>query len=339
MPTYNLGLDVHKVRTQYCLMDPAGQILGEGNVPTEEVAGLVPGADCAVVLEATGSWHAAYDALCATGARVKLAHPSHVKAIASARVKTDKIDARILAHLLRTDLVPEAWAPPPDVRELRDLVRLRWRFVAQRTTAKNRISNLLARRCLRYEGSDLFGRRGRAWLAEAELDPHARALTELLLTSIAEADAHVCALTARLHELLDGDPELVLLQTIPGVGFLTAATLLAELGDPRRFRTAGQVSAYFGLVPRVRASADVAHYGRITRAGSPHARRALVEAAHVAVRLPGPVRDRYASLVRRRGKKVALVAAARVLLELSWTLLRRGEVFRADGMGEPVQIR
>jgi transposase len=77
-------------------------------------------------------------------------------------VKTDRIDARILAQLLRTDLVPEAWAPPPDVRKLRDLVRLRWRSVAQRTTAKNRISNLLARRCLRYEGSDLFGRRGRA---------------------------------------------------------------------------------------------------------------------------------------------------------------------------------
>lgn len=162
MPTYYLALDVHKIRTQYCLMDPAGQILGEGNVPTEEAASLVPEDDCAVVLEATGSWHAAYDALCATGAQVKLAHPSHVKAIASAHVKTDKIDARILAHLLRTDLVPEAWAPPPAVRELRDLVRLRWRFVAQRTTAKNRISNLLARRCLRYEGTDRFGRGGRA---------------------------------------------------------------------------------------------------------------------------------------------------------------------------------
>jgi transposase len=339
MPTYNLGLDVHKVRTQYCLMDPAGQILDEGNVPTEAVASLVPDRDCAVVLEATGSWHAAYDALCATGAQVKLAHPSHVKAIASARVKTDKIDARILAHLLRTDLIPEAWAPPAHIRELRDLVRLRWRFVGQRTTAKNRISNLLARRCLRYEGSDLFGRGGRAWLAALELDPHARALTELLLVSIEEADGHVAALTARLHELLDADPQMALLQSIPGVGFLTAATLIAELGDAHRFRTAGQVSAYFGLVPRVRASAAVAHYGHITRAGSPHARRALVEAAHVAVRLPGPVRDRYASLVRRRGKKVALVAAARVLLELSWTLLSRGEVFRADGMGEPVQMR
>ena len=122
---------------------------------------------------------------------------------------------------------------------------------------------------------------------------------------------------------------MALLETIPGVGFLTAATLVAELGDVHRFARAAQVSAYFGLVPRVRASADVAHYGRITRAGSPHARRALVEAAHVAVRLPGPLRDRYLARARRRGKKVALVAAARELLELSWTLLIRGEVYRA----------
>jgi transposase len=108
MPTYYLGLDVHKVRTQYCLMDPGGHILGESNVPTEVAASLVPDRDCAVVLEAMGSWHAAYDALCATGAQVKLAHPSRVKAIASARVKTDRIDARILAHRLRADLIPEA---------------------------------------------------------------------------------------------------------------------------------------------------------------------------------------------------------------------------------------
>lgn len=328
MPTYYLGLDVHKVRTQYCLMDPAGEILAEGSLPTEDVATIVP-ADCAVVLEATGSWHHTYDALRACAASVKLAHPSHVKAIASARVKTDKIDARILAHLLRTDLVPEAWAPPAEVRELRDLVRLRWRFVGQRTTAKNRISNLLARQCLRYPGTDLFGRAGRAWLAELELDAHSRSLVELLLVTIDEADAHVCALTRQLREHLRGAPEVQLLETIPGVGFLTAATLVAEIGDWRRFARAEKVSAYFGLVPRVRASADVAHYGRITRAGSPHARRALVEAAHVAVRLPGPLRDRYLARARRRGKKVALVAAARELLELSWTLLNRGEVYRA----------
>ncbi|MEL7668088.1 MAG: transposase [Actinomycetota bacterium] len=93
MPTYYLGLDVHKVRTQYCVMDPAGGILKEGSVPTEEAAAVVPDDDTAVVLEATGSWHFAYDALVATGALVKLAHPARVKAIASARVKTDRSDA------------------------------------------------------------------------------------------------------------------------------------------------------------------------------------------------------------------------------------------------------
>jgi transposase len=329
MPTYYLGLDVHKVRTQYCLMDPAGEILREGSVLTEQVTSIVPDADCAIVLEATGSWHFAYDALVATGARVKLAHPARVKAIASARVKTDKIDARILAHLLRTDLIPEAWAPPQHIRDLRDLVRLRWRFVSQRTTAKNRISNLLARECLRFSGTDMFGKSGRAWLADLELATHTRAMITLLLAAIDEADSHVAALTTRLHQLLDGDWNMQLLISIPGVGFITAATLVAELGDWRRFSCAKQVSAYFGIIPTVRASASVAHYGRITRQGSSHARRALVEAAHVAVRLSGPVRHHYLSLVKRRGKKVALVAAARVLLELSWTLLHRGEVFRA----------
>jgi len=329
MSSCYLGLDVHKVRTQYCLMDPGGEILAEGNLPTEEVAAVVPSRDCAVVLEATGSWHHTYDALCDCADVVKLAHPSRIKAIASARIKTDRIDARILAHLLRTDLIPEAWAAPQEVRDLRDLVRLRWRFIGQRTTAKNRISNLLARQCLRHGGTDLFGRGGRAWLAELPLDAHSRALVELLLAAIAEADGHVVALTALLHGRLDGAPELQLLQSIPGVGFITAATLIAELGDWRRFGSAKQVSAYFGIVPSVRASAAVAHYGRITRAGSPHTRRALVEAAHVAVRLPGPLRRRYLSLARRRGKKVALVAAARELLELSWILLSRGEVYRA----------
>lgn len=328
MPTYYLGLDVHKVRTQYCLVNVSGEILAEGNVPTEEAATLVPEVDTVVVLEATGSWQATYDALVRTGATVTLAHPARIKAIASAKVKTDKIDARILAHLLRAELIPEAWAPPLGVRELRDLVRLRWRFVSARTTAKNRITNLLARENLRYAGTDLFSRGGRKWLEALELPAHSRSLITLLMTSVEEADAHVTVLTARLHELLDTHPEMPLLMSIPGVGFITAATLTAEVGDWSRFSSARQLSAYFGIVPSVRASGSVARYGHITRAGSPHARRALVEAAHTAKKLPGPVRQHYLSLVRRRGTKVAIVAAARVLLELSWTLLHKKEVFQ-----------
>ena len=137
--------------------------------------------------------------------------------------------------------------------------------------------------------------------------------------------AHVATLTRTLQGRLATAPAVALLQTIPGVGFLTAATLVAELGDWRRFAGPKQVAAYVGLVSSVRASAQHARYGHLTKSGSGHARRALVEAAHVAIRLPGPARDRYLAVLPRRGKKVALVAAARTLLCVAWTLLVRGE--------------
>ncbi len=330
MTSYYVGLDVHKVATQYCVLTPAGAVVKEGSIATEAVAQLVDQPEMAVVMESTGHWYGPYDALVAQGATVKLAHPTRVKAIAAARVKTDKIDARILAHLLRTDLIPEAWAPPPAIRELRDLVRLRWAFLVTQTKAKNQIHAVLGRAGLRYPGTDLFGKRGRRWLAGIPLPAHSRTLVTLLLAHLEETAQHLGAVTQRLEDHLASDPARARLQSIPGVGFLTAATLLAELGDWQRFRTAKQVSAYFGLVPVVRASAGVVRYGHLTKTGSPHARRVLVEAALVAIRLPGPVRHRYLALVRRRGKKVAVVAAARTLLTLAWTLLVREEHFRAQ---------
>lgn len=134
------------------------------------------------------------------------------------------------------------------------------------------------------------------------------------------------ALTCRLHELLDDNPALQLLMTIRGVGLIAAATLLAELDDWRGFRRPKQVAAYFGMVPTIRASAGTARYGHVTKSGSGHTRRVLVEEAHVAIRLPGPARRRY--LFRQRGKKVAMVASARTFLTSAQTLPMRGEVYR-----------
>src|SRR5215212_11448021 len=175
MARYYLGLDVHQVRTQYCLVDGGGAVVREGSVPTEDVLTLVDRPDLAAVLEASGDWCAPYDTLRASGVAVKLAHPARVKAIAAARIKTDKIDARILAHLLRTDLIPEAWAAPQETRELRALVRLRWGFVSVRTQAKNRLHSLLRREGLRCPHTDLLGRAGQAGLHTADVRPHTRA--------------------------------------------------------------------------------------------------------------------------------------------------------------------
>jgi transposase len=154
-----------------------------------------------------------------------------------------------------------------------------------------------------------------------------RVLVDRLLAHVDVTERQVTGLLAQLEDQLGSDPAVALLQTVPGVGFITATTLRAELGEWQRFRHSKQVAAYFGLVPSVRASARTLRSGHLTKLGSGHARRVLVEAAHVAIRFPSPVRHRYLSLVRRRGKKVALVAAARTLLVVAWTLLMRGEVF------------
>ena len=327
MPTYYLGLDVHKVRTQYCLMDPAGEILAEGSLPTERSRRrpgglrrrprgdrqLAPHLRRPAQLRRRGEAGAPLaregDRLGAREDRQdRRAHPRPPPAhrprarglgaarrgARAARPRAPPLALRRPAHHGQEPHHQPARAPVPALRGHRPLRQRRPR---------------LARRAR--------ARRPQPHAHRAAARHHRRGRRPRLC-------AHGAAARAPRRRPRGGPA-----QTIPGVGFLTAATLVAELGDPRRFCRAAQVSAYFGLVPRVRASADVAHYGRITRAGSPHARRALVEAAHVAVRLPGPLRDRYLARARRRGKKVALVAAARELLELSWTLLDRGEVYRA----------
>lgn len=327
MQRHFVGLDVHKVRTQFCVTDETGEVVEEGSIPSELAWTLIREPEkTSVVLEATGNWCAVYDGLVATGAEVKLAHPSRVKAIASARIKTDKIDATILSHLLRANLIPEAWAPPQEVRDLRELIRMRWSFVTARTMAKNRIHILIAKEGYRFSGTDLFGLAGRNWVCGLPLREHTGALLGELMDAIQEADRHVTSLTASLKRRLEGSEALRTLMAIPGVGFVTAATLIAEIGDPKRFTRKKQIASYFGLVPRVRASAEHARYGHITRSGSSHARRALVEAALIAIRYPGPVRNHFRSVASRRGKKVAVVAAARILLIVSWTMLVREEV-------------
>lgn len=182
------GLDVHKKYTVYVRMDQDGQILDRGRIAnTQEAAAamLAPAqGEAQVVLEACGLWPYLYDLLTAQGAQVTLAHPQRVKAIAAARVKTDQVDARTLAHLLRTDLIPPAYAPPQEVRQQRELLRSRYAWVQQRTRAKNRVHGLLAKRGLQSPVSDLFGKGGREWLAQLDLDPTARALVERELTLI-----------------------------------------------------------------------------------------------------------------------------------------------------------
>jgi transposase len=262
-----------------------------------------------------------------------LAHPYHVKAIAHAKVKTDKVDARILAHLLRADLIPAAYAAPPEVRQWRELVRARYAWTRQRTRAKNRIHALLLRRGETCPVEDLFGRGGRAWLAQLSLDAHARRLVEDDLRLIDLLNELFKRTVAQVQVQVKASPEARLLQTLPGFGAYTALMLLAEVGDLRRFPSADHLVAYVGLAPRVRVSAERTHIGGITKAGPPHLRWALTEAAHSAVRTSADFRALFEHVQARRGTPRAMITVCRRLLVCAYAMLKHNRSYR-EGWGK-----
>jgi transposase len=277
-----------------------------------------------VVLEACGLWPWVYNLLEAQGVAVTLAHPQRVKAIAHAKVKTDLVDARTLAHLLRADLVPPAYVPPREIRELRELLRARYAWTQQRTRAKNRIHGLLAKRGHRSPVKDLFGQKGRQWLADLPLDPVARALVERELQLIDSLDRLIEETSQETQQRVQQDPQAQLLMTMPGVGYYTALLLIAELGDVTRFPTAKHLVAYAGLASRVRSLGGAVHIGRITRQGSAYLRWILTEAAHRAVRLSPYFRELFRKKLVKRGLQRAMITVARKLLSIAYGILKHG---------------
>jgi transposase len=328
------GLDIHRRFTNYCVMDDAGVILSEGRCPTEELARhpafSLKGRKRAV-LEAGGNWHFVFDMLEPVVDEVLLAHPLRVRAIAAARVKTDAIDARTLAHLLRSDLIPAAYVPPPKVREAREIFRFRFDLVKQRSSLKNRVHALLAKEGLTSPVTDLFGRHGRAWLAEAPLGPNQRWRLESYLRVLDQLTDEIRRGEAIIRQRVELDGQARLLTSIPGVGPLIAMVILAEIGDVTRFPDANHLVSYAGLAPRVRSSGGKTRLGGITKQGSSALRWALVEAAIVAVRRPGRLQEMHKRLRQGKSAALAMTACARQLLVVIYHMLTRGDAYQPAG--------
>lgn len=316
------GLDVHKVSITYTCVDRSGGVLRRGRVPNtcEGIRQIVApsNGDGVVALEATGAWSFVYDNLEPTGVRIFLAHARRVKAIASAKVKTDPVDSETLAHLLRTGLLPISYAPPPPVRSWREMLRTRHALVRMRTAFYCRIQIILAKEGLSCPASDIFGRRGRRWLEAQELTPVHRRLVDLLTRQADALKREILSLEDDLRQALCGHPALDRLLKVPGFGFLTAATFLAEVGDITRFPRARNVVSYLGLAPRVHASGGHIRIGRLTKEGPPLVRSYLVQAAYAAIRQPGICQDLYQRVHARSGFQAARVAVARKLVILAY---------------------
>jgi transposase len=327
---HSVGIDLHRKRSHVAVIDDQGRELRSRRVINDgpTILALLAEIDgeCRVALEATYGWEWLADVLQDAGYELHLAHPLRTKAIASARVKTDAVDARTLAHLLRADLLPEAYIAPRELRDLRDLLRQRVVLTHMRSALKNRVHALIARQGVQREHADLFGAGGRRFLDELQLRPEPRQRLETLLRLIADFDREIDALAREIDRRAKHDARVDVLCQIYGIGRYLGMLIVAEIGDIERFPTARHLCAWAGLTPTVRSSDAKARLGHISGLGSKALRWALVEAAQKAVQGGGPLREDFERIAKRRGRKIAKVAVARKILTLCFYGLRDGEI-------------
>ncbi len=279
-----------------------------------------------VALEVTGSCWEVVRILEPHVNRVVVVSPDDT-GITSARAKTDKLDARALASLLWKGELEAVWMPDERCRILRRRLARREQLVRARTRAKNEIHASLQRRLqAKPPCSDLFGVKGRQWLAGLELPPEERESVDAGMRHIEFLDAEIAAAEKLIAQQALSWPEIRRLMTVPGVNLICAASFIAAVGNPNRFLTSRKLVAYLGLDPRVKQSGEgPARSGRISKRGSASARWALVEAAWTAVLQPGPLHAFYLRTKARRGHGKAIVATARKLAVLFWCMLTRSD--------------
>jgi len=310
-----VGIDVHRKRSQVAVVGEDGRVQLNRNVVNgsepmlELLGGLPPGT--LVAFEAAFGWGWLAGLLEDYGFEAHLVHPLRCKAIASARLKNDKVDAATLAQLLRADLLPEAWIAPPQVRALRALLRHRIQLVRLRTLLGNRIHAVAAEHGYDRPAGYWSGP-GRAWLASLDLPPAFRRVIADDLALIDALAAPIAALDEQVHQRAKDDPAVKVLTQLPGVGEFTALVILAETGDITRFGSARKLAAWAGLTPIVRGSDHTVRHGHISKRCPAWLRWALGQAAQTAKRSP-EFATTYQAIAARRGKQIATTAIARKL--------------------------
>ena len=335
MRTY-IGVDYHRGFSYMTAMDERGKVCARGRVANdrEAVTRFLKRADqggCgAAVLEATRNWTVMYDLLEELVGEVHLAHPLKVKAIAEARIKTDKIDSEVLAHLLRCDLLPEAHVPGPAARMVRNVLRQRMFFVRVRGMIKNRVRGLLDRHpelAASQPCKDVFCREGLSWLKAAPFQKEERRLLDQELKLHDELDQRIRQSDERVEELGRADERVELLQTIPGIGKFFALLLFHEIDDVRRFSNEKKLFSYVGIVPSTYSSGGRTYHGRLTKQGNKYLRWALVEAIWPAIRSDAGLAAYYSRVKARAGPNPAKIATARRLATIVYRVLTQGRPY------------
>ena len=289
----------------------------------------------AIAVEASRNYSWLVDEMEQSGHRPRLCNPLEAKRRMGLTNKTDKLDARGLAILLRNGTLPEVWIPPSELRDQRELLRLRIFLVRLRTRVKNRIHGTLARFNVQVPGADLFGVAARRELGTRlpELPSHSREAVEQELATLDFLEAQIESAEQRLEAIMQVSVEADLLKTLPCVGPILSMVLMLEIGRVDRFPTAANLASYAGLVPRVHSSGGHTRMGQVCGNVNRNLKWAFVETANLIVinqrRLAGThVVRLYQRIKRKKNHQKAVVAVARHLAEAAWWVLTRQEVYR-----------
>lgn len=329
---YYTGIDLHRKTSFFTTIDESGQIVKKANLANDEnrIMGYLSGLDdeTKLVVESTANWYWLYDLLIDNDFDVVISNPVKTKAIASARIKNDKLDSHMLAQLLRADLVASVHASSRKTRQLKEILRHRSKLVRDCVRMKNRIHAIMAKNNLTAPASDLFGKKGLAFLQQASLPAYHRQQVQTYLGLYQLIKEQVSVLTADIHRRAKDSAPAQLLMTIPGVGPITAMYMLAEIEDISRFPSYRNLASYAGLVPSLDASADKQRLGRITKQGSPHLRTALVEAAQASTRTKSKLNIFFRRRIVRSGYQKAIVATAHKIIQYAYFILRDQTPYR-----------
>lgn len=335
----HLGIDVGKRKCRAALKDDKGKILDEfffGN-NSDGISDLINRIynhgtkKCNAVLESTGNmWMRIHDTLEDNGIDTILANTYKTKIIAQAKIKSDKLDARILSDLLRTGLIYESYVPVKEYRDKRSLVRHRIVLSRTRTKLANKIHSILDKYEYRTELTDIFGKSGIEWLKSLSVSPIDRIILDTTLTSIESIDNQIQIVSKEIARYAWQDnKDVKILLSITGIDIFSAMLISTEIVDIHRFSTPWKLVSYAGLAPSMRESSGKIKTGQITKQGSPLLRWILVQCALSAIRHDHHMRTFYERIKQRKGHGKAIVAtAAKEMLVIIWYMLTRQQLYR-----------
>jgi transposase len=328
-----VGCDVHKSTAVFTILLPDGKLFARYTVPVIREAllsfakqQLSP--EDRLAMEATTNTWAVADLLRPFAKEIVIGNPLKVRAIAEAKIKTDKVDSRVLAELLRADYLPAVWQPDGDTRRLRRLTHRRAALVSDRTRLKNRLHSILHHTMVPLPEYDLFSKKGIAWLRQVPLAEEEALARDSDLRLLEQTELEIVQLDELLVREAWQDETVRLVMSIPGIDYTVAQTCLAAIGDISRFANGKKLAAYLGLNPSTRQSGDHCYHGPITKQGNAHARWLLVQAAQHLGQYQGPLGQAMRRIIKRKNRSVAVVACARKLAVLLWHVLSSGEPFR-----------